>query len=130
MSPGEDRLSPVGWQAEATSVDLFIGPMADEVFVFAQSWHFSDEHDPAGPPVEATLECEELAAVARDGFTRTLELPPSPGRLWYAERIVGFDHRGRLILLGVPEQSDTGIPLFDRVDALDVTTNQVMTIYP
>ncbi|HUU54424.1 MAG TPA: hypothetical protein VMY87_05835, partial [Armatimonadota bacterium] len=130
MRPGEDRLSPVGWETEATSVRLFVSPMTDEVFLHAQWWKLTDQQDRVGPPEESTLEREELTAVSMDGSTRDLELPSDPGALPYSERIVGFDHRGRLILLGAPELDEDGIPRFKSVHALDVATGQVSAIYP
>jgi len=130
MRPGEDRLSSVGWETEATSARLFVGPMTDEVFVYAQWWKYTDAERRIGPPEESTLEREELTAVSMDGSTRKLELPPDPGALPYSERIVGFDHRGRLILLGAPELDEDGIPRFKSVHALDVATGQVSAIYP
>ncbi|HUU53668.1 MAG TPA: ABC transporter permease [Armatimonadota bacterium] len=130
MRPGEDRLSPVGWEIEATSVRLFVGSTPDEAFVHAQSWDYPDEQDHMGPPVPPTLEREELTAVSMDGSTRKLELPPDPGALPYSERIVGFDHRGRLIVLGASQQDLRSYPAFDSVDALDVATGQVTAIYP
>jgi len=130
MRPGEGRLSPVGWEIEATSARLFVGPMTDEVFVYALSWKHSDEQGRIGPPEESTLEREELTAVSMDGATRDLELPPARGLLPYAERILGFDHRGRLILLGASERDVSIHPFFQRVHALDVTTGAIDQIYP
>ena len=131
MRPGEDRLSPVGWEIEATSVRLFVGPTPDEVFVYAQSWKHTDEQSRGGRYyVEPTLEREELTAVSMDGSTRLLDIPPNPGALPYSERIVGFDHRGRLIVLGASQRDLRSYPAFDRVDALDVATGEVTTIYP
>ena len=130
MRPGEGRFSPVGWDIEATYVRLFVGPMTDEVFVYAQWWKHTDDQGFIGPYVEPTLEREELTVVSMDGSTRNLELPPAPGLPPYAHRIVGFDHRGRLIVLGASQRDDSVYPFFQRVHALDVDTGQVTTIYP
>jgi len=130
MRPGEGSFSPVGWEIEATSARLFVGPMTDEVFVHAQWWKLTDQQGRIGPHFESTLEREELTAVSMDGTARTIELPPVPGLLPYAERIVGLDHRGRLILLGASQRDLRSYPAFDRVDALDVATGQVTAIYP
>ncbi|MCJ7751722.1 MAG: hypothetical protein MUQ65_11620, partial [Armatimonadetes bacterium] len=130
MRPGDVRFSPVGWETEATSARLFVGPNANEVFVYAQWWKYTYAEGRIGPPEESTLEREELTAGSMDGSTRDLELPPAPGLLPVADRIVGFDHRGRLIVLGASQRDDSGYPLFQRVDALDVATGAIDQIYP
>jgi len=130
IRPGEGRFSPVGWETEATSVRLVVGPAPDEVVVHAQSYKRTDEQSRRGPYVEPIFERQELTAVSMDGATRDLELPPARGLLPYADRSVGLDHRGRLILLGASQRDLRSYPAFDRVDALDVATGQVTAIYP
>lgn len=130
MRPGEGRFSSVGWETEATSVRLFVGPNPNEVFLYAQWWKLTDQQGRIGPREESTLEREELTAVSMDGSTRTLELPPAPELSPYVDRIVGFDHRGRLILLGASQRDVRSYPAVESVDALDVATGEVTTIYP
>jgi ABC-type transport system involved in multi-copper enzyme maturation permease subunit len=131
-SPGEAGLKPIGEEIEASYVRLLVPPGSQEtlLWIWQQDEARPDEHGSAAFPRTIS---EELLSVSRDGAVRRVRPTRGAKPLMAIGRELGFDSRGRLIYL-VGEESESGAvaeaPVYRSVEAVDLTTGKVETIYP